>query len=338
MALRRILRKPGNGRPITGLTKDDIVLLVGGKKREISFFSEETAAIPKVSPESLLPGVYSNQLALQPGIPNSLTAILFDTLNTKYADQIYAKRNVVEFLGQVQPQDRIAIFTLGANLRVLHDFSNDSSSLVRAIQDYKGRLNAEVDASNVESYRTGNPILDDIFEESNQAVAQFYGGRGVVGTLDALTSIADYFASIPGRKNLIWVSGSFPFNYGSGYGTVAAHFEDFLKTCRTVSNANVAIYPVEAGGLMDPIDILESFTPNSWRRRPEQIPGLVSAVPSYFAGTLQTMQLIADRTGGKAFYDTNDIRETLLVPQRNHRVQFHGPAGGNVTGGEGGKR
>jgi hypothetical protein len=28
-----------NGQPITGLTKDDFVLLVGGKKREISFFS-----------------------------------------------------------------------------------------------------------------------------------------------------------------------------------------------------------------------------------------------------------------------------------------------------------
>jgi hypothetical protein len=49
-----------NGRPATGFTKDDLVLLVGGKEREISIFSEETATLSKTPPEPLPPGLYSN--------------------------------------------------------------------------------------------------------------------------------------------------------------------------------------------------------------------------------------------------------------------------------------
>jgi VWFA-related protein len=289
-----------NGRPVTGLKKDDFVLRVGRKEREISVFSEETTAA-RPPAEMLPPGVYSNELARQPGIPNSLTAVLFDTLNTKWADQLMSKKNVAEFLSQIQPQDRVAIFVLGRKLRVLHDFSNDSASLVRAIQEFKGRLNTEVDASKAESYETGNPVLDGIFERSNEEMAQYFEAEARLITLDALTGIADYFASFPGRKNVLWVAGHFSFDYRT-------RVVEYLNVCRALSNANVSLYPVDARGLVGPNDI---FGWSAANRGSAFNPNALLNASSGFAGSLQNMDILANWTGGRAFYNTNDITHSL---------------------------
>jgi hypothetical protein len=71
--------------------------------------------------------------------PN-VAVILLDGLNTQFTDQAFARQQVIEFLLQIKPQDRVALYTLGNELKILHDFTGDASSLLAALKRYKGQL------------------------------------------------------------------------------------------------------------------------------------------------------------------------------------------------------
>src|SRR5579871_2777558 len=120
------------GNPISDLTKDDFAVFEKGQEQKISVFSKEVNQAPAANLAPLPDGVVSNRLANAKSggtahlvaLPNSLTVILLDGLNTKFSDQHYAKEALVKFLNQLQPGDRVAIYTLSNGLRILHDFTS----------------------------------------------------------------------------------------------------------------------------------------------------------------------------------------------------------------------
>lgn len=114
------------GQPVADLKKEDFSITEKGKPQNLQFFSVESSkALPSGQGEKLGAGWHSNALAKREGAPNSVTVVLIDALNTKLSDQVYVREQVLKFLGTIQPQDRVAIYTLGTSLRVLHDFTND---------------------------------------------------------------------------------------------------------------------------------------------------------------------------------------------------------------------
>src|SRR5512134_4187544 len=119
-----------DGRPVTDLKKEDFTLTERGTPQPIAFLSMESAERPPAPPAASSPNIFSNVFAERSGVPTSITVILLDLLNTRWADQQYARKALITFLGQIQPQDRIAIYTLGArSLTVLHDYTSDAASL-----------------------------------------------------------------------------------------------------------------------------------------------------------------------------------------------------------------
>src|SRR5450755_3860228 len=74
------------GQLVSDLTKDDFVLYDKGQEQKISYFSKE-AGKPALQGH-LAPGVASNrQVGAGVTSATSLTAILIDGLNTKFADR-----------------------------------------------------------------------------------------------------------------------------------------------------------------------------------------------------------------------------------------------------------
>ena len=75
-------------------------------------------------------------------------------------------------------------------------------------------------------------------------------------TLSAFQQLARYLSGYPGRKNLIWVSGSFPIVlFGDSVSlnpSVAprTYMSEIQKTADLCTAAQMAIYPVSAEGLM----------------------------------------------------------------------------------------
>ena len=341
------------GNPVGDLQKGDFEIFDDGKRRDAAFFSSELRA-QRVEPLRLPLNAFSNRIGTQAS--TNATVVLLDGLNTHIRDQVFARPQLVSFLEQIEPNDRVGIFALGQQLRILHDLSTDASSLIAALNRYKGRAGSELLASELPSEATkrGDPatgvtptapgmpagggapnaatdLADRFFrefvEESSRRPADFYLEQRVRWTARGLQSIGRYLAGIPGRKSLIWVSASFPLTVG---------FEDALDTgspsrewrtfrgemeeaTRTLNDANVAVYPVDARGLAPPggLDV-------EGRLFPSQPGRLARGVPIYTPTprNLDVIHLLAERTGGKAFYNTNDIGSAVRAALRDSEVTY----------------
>ena len=315
-----------HGQPITDLTEKDFAVLDEKKPQEIRIFSVETNQVPANPPAPLPPDTYTNRIRQRGNVPTSITVILFDGLNTQISDQAYAKRQVVKFIEtQVHPQDRVAIYSLGRDLRILHDFTSDASSLLAALQTYRGRETPMPSASVAQRSDNPNPSVAAFLNNAYEREANFFTESRVHQTIEALTAIANHVGTLPGRKNLIWVSATFPFTVGydnleaRGFDNKEQFADDIEIAARALTNANVAVYPVDARGLITP-DTGASANPASpfGNARTARQPAFRPPSTANF----DTMNMLADRTGGRAFYNRNDIWGAIRDAIDDSRVTY----------------
>jgi VWFA-related protein len=290
------------GNPVPGLTQKDFTVLDDGKPQQIALFSEASTRAPVRPPMTLQPDVYTNLLDKHGGVPPSVTIILLDSLNTALEDQSYARDQVFRFLRQIQPGDHIALYTLGKRLHVLHDFTTDASSLIAALSHYQPSKEAQMQAMPVqpipvagESGFEGRIIaqINSFVRSATEKQQYVVRENDQEITYLALDAIAEHVAGIPGRKNLIWVVGGLPWCFCSpgarspdAYSfTNSAYFRYPIEpTLQHLAKANVAVYPVDARGLM------------GW---------------PFSGGMGLPMQNLAKLTGGLAFRNTNDIMGSI---------------------------
>ncbi|HMD31982.1 MAG TPA: VWA domain-containing protein, partial [Candidatus Acidoferrales bacterium] len=141
-------------------------------------------------------------------------------------------------------------------------------------------------------------------------------GSRAATTLSALDAIGGHLARVPGRKNLVWVSGSFPFTVGledveDGLDRNATSFaHEVERVTRHLTDANVAVYPVDARGLMA-LDL-------AFDGGPHNQPTFGTPSQADFA----TMAVLADRTGGRSFYNTNDITAAIRSAFDDTKVTY----------------
>ena len=333
----------GHGNPIADLTKDDFVVYDEKQAQEIRIFSMETNSLPPNPPPALPANTYTNRFERQGDVPTSITVILFDGLNTRVSDQQYARQQVVKFLReQIKPQDRVAIYSLGDRLDTLHDFSNDSASLLAALDNYEGKLSPLPQASEPQHSDNPNAGVADFLDNAYLHEANFYMRNRVHQTVEALTAIANHVGTLPGRKNLIWVSAAFPFSLGfepgdqRSFDTQELYADDVQTAARALTNANVAVYPVDARGLFTSPSISASrgSSPPSFGSAGAggtgsggHLRGSAMASEKQFSGpthvaNFDTMNELADDTGGKAYYNTNDLKSSIREAIDDSRVTY----------------
>lgn len=314
------------GEPLTGLKKDDFTVLDQGVAQQIAVFAPRSALPPVAVSKTTVPGnVFTNRYDETGPAPGSVTVILFDALNTSLQNQSYAREQVIKFLRQLQPQDHVAIYILTTQIIPVTEFTQDSASLLRAVQQFSGHDSALLEAA---TQNTSDIVQPDPSSAAASRMAaqlkQFVdGGDGQINdfanvdraltTTSAIEAIANHVAQIPGRKSLIWVSGSFPiaigFDADSLFQPSREHRNfgpEIERATRALNHANMAIYPVDARGLMvSPMFSAENRT--GFNPRQPFNTGVLSPDPSNF----DTMITLADRTGGRAFYNTNDIEGAI---------------------------
>jgi VWFA-related protein len=303
-----VIVRDKNG-PITGLTKEDFELFDKGKSREISVFSVVASKAAPAKSTRLPANIFSNRFDVRPDAPTSATVVLIDNLNTRFEDQAYARQQIIKFLHSLEPQDRIALYVLGRGVRVLHDFTDDPQRLMRAISRHRGEVIPDLAASEPD------PNVDDWLNDMTGPMQDFFTINRVRITLTSMEAIANHLARVPGRKNLIWVSGSFPFSIGLDGpvdpGRESRTFsEEIDRATRAMNHANIAIYPVDARGLIAP------NLPVSFNSRVPPKPG--SQIPTGH----DTMRALADYTGGRAFINTNDLRGAIRKAMEDSEVTY----------------
>src|SRR5258706_8293910 len=312
------------GEPLSDLKRDDFTILDKGKQQKVAVFAVDSIDAPRKAWPKLPPNIFSNRIQ-RADTPTSTTVILFDGLNTRFQDQAYARKQIVKFLSEIQPHDRVALYLLGSDLRILHDFTNNPDHLAQALWKYRGRISGELDAADpAPRDSTGNDDLDQFLANSDQVISDYYNVNKAQFTLDAMEAIAHHLASLPGRKNLVWVSGGFPFTLGlepedfSMNNPSREHrtfSEETARVARAMNDANIAIYPVDARGLIG-IPSMSASIASQGLRRAAQPP------KSLTPPNLDTMQILAERTGGRAFYNTNDLAGAVRNAVNDARVTY----------------
>ncbi|MEO7142877.1 MAG: VWA domain-containing protein [Bryobacteraceae bacterium] len=313
--------------PVADLTKDDFILTEKGKPRGIAAFSVDSTKTSLNPPAPLAPNIFTNHFDARAAAQSSVTVVLLDGLNTRFQDQAYAKAQFIKFLRQIDPNDHIALYALGAQLHVLHDFTSDQASLKHALAKFTGHIATELDASEPAPSDTGNDDFDQAMDDMNQLMADRYTVNRVEQTVAAMQAIAEHVKQVPGRKNLIWISGSFPFSIGldeplSTTNPAREHraFNDEIESAaRAMNDANVAIYPVDARGLVGMPSMGADARLNPARPgRNGQPPKQQSFTPT----GLDTMEELALRTGGRPFYNTNDIQNAIRAALDDAEVTY----------------
>jgi VWFA-related protein len=301
-----------HGKPITGLKKSDFTVLDNKQRQEIQFFSgEENSAEEKArSQPPLPPNTFTNKVLSTSAGLNNVTVILLDALNTPLLDQSYARDQVIKFLQQIKPGDHIAIYTLGRHLRMMHDFTTDSASLVEMMQKYRGRPTTELEASREWN---DSPLQTFLLPRESIASADTAFGDRVRITAEAFQEIANHLAWAPGRKNLIWVSGAFPLviglEPGRGLDAPVSFADEIDQVTKVLNNANLAVYPVDARGIIG-----ADLTGAGMRF---EGPAGHGDAPS-----LLTMSAIASMTGGKAYFNNNDIEGCIQEAMNDASVTY----------------
>ncbi len=316
-----VIVRDKNG-PVANLTKDDFSIFDRGKQQKISFFSLDSAKDSAQSePEPLPQNTFSDLPQYAAAAVGSITIVLLDNLNTLYGSApagayestpawmedfalANGKAHLTQFVKNLNPKDRVAIYGLRQSLHVLCDFTCDRSQLLAILQKYDTTAITSRDIA--EPGATHTPVPDPRFDQKvdrerlDRAGSANMDRAGI--TMAALFSIAGHVANIPGRKNLVWLTANLPF---SG---------DALA--RILSPAQIAAYPIDArgllprsialGGMVDEDDLLRGHMP---AQSPQPI-------------GVDTMERLAQQTGGEAFVNTNDITGAIRKAVEDSAVTY----------------
>ena len=329
------------GNPVHGLKASDFTLTENSKLQAVRHFEEHTpspASDAQIAPAPKLPpGLLTNKSAAPVNGP--VNVLLLDYLNTPLTAQPYARKQLLEYLNKAPAGTRIAIFALTTKLSMLQGFTSDMAALKAALTQGKGAPQAsQILSDPVNGGPMGNTTLSDALANDPTAVdgmvtqemvdsvnrfqamsTSFQQDMRAQYTLNGFDLLARYLVGIPGRKNVIWFSGSFPLNIEPNVteqdpnDSVVRNDEAVRKTDNLLTRAQVAVYPVDARGVF--VDPSQNFSSGPSADITQSTgPAAADALMNFQMNTAQeheTMFAMAEDTGGQAFVNTNNLSQAV---------------------------
>jgi VWFA-related protein len=300
-------------KPVTDLEKRDFTVLEEEKIQPVRVFSFQHPASSESLNQrpKLPPNVFTNSPSYR--VNSSFNVILLDALNTRFADMAYGHLELIRFLKKMPPEQPVAIYALEGNkVRLLQDFTTDTEVLRAAAEKFKGQ-NSLLLTNGSDNAFGGR------FNEAIQRVEQDRLQFRVDYTVAALGYIAQTLSGYPGRKNLIWISAAFPFDVNPNFQVAGAfdwqsHSADVAKVADALINSQVAIYPVDPRGLTAPEAFSASNSGRDSSGRALSGQALQAALSRESGARFaehSTMNEMAGRTGGRSFYNNNDIATSI---------------------------
>ena len=277
----QVVASDATGNAVSDLRRGDFELRDNGKPQPITLFVANRGAAATTSAAPVADAVDAS-----PGY----AMILLDWVNTKYTEQLFARDNALKYLKNSQPRQRVAIYLLDHDPGLLLDFTDDRAELLKVVESVElepdpavaGRLTAE----------------EQLFNTN----------RRVENSAQALKTIADQLAHVPGRKSLLWISSGFPLMAGGSTGRAArppelVYVHELEAILAGLNSSDVAVYAIDACGL---------------------------AVRA--CGNRGSMLELSSRTGGTAFTDRNDLDEGMRLAlddlDFSYTLGFHAPEDG----------
>src|SRR5713101_1382270 len=332
------------------LSEKDFTILEDGKPQKISFFSfqqfegQEKRQLPQLPPH-----VATNRPEYKHNSGPPII-LLLDGINTPVENQVVVRQQMLKFMAEhFDPHMRIAVFLLGNELTVLQDFTSDPTLLIGALQKYRsqgsaagrmGGTDVQLQAATSEgpigpqaagrggSSGSGSqsmPGLTSKLARFEKEVNANTLEMRIAHTADALSGIARYLAGFPGRKVVIWFSASFPLNLSivdpEDFDVYRTYADRVRNTTNLLSDAQVAIYPVDARGLVG------SVVADPSDKGLDEYGNMPMGVDQHMRANRKetferfnkedSLTKVAQETGGRAFLNTNDFDRAIVESVRD---------------------
>jgi VWFA-related protein len=318
-----------SGNHVHSLTKDDFHVLENGKEQKIATLEEIVTTATKLPVAPPKPGEFTN-LALTDQQPRPVTVIALDTINTPFLDQYTGRRALIRYLADNLDSGQIlALMVMTSHgLKVVQGLTSDREQLVQLLKKASGEMAATqgTDPDVQANAAAGDiPEVPTNLDRPYVAAAAFiaYGDtisarfeqpRAIEETLNAFLEIAWSLSGVPGRKSLIWATGGFPFTISSPAAVPGRDLSSlYERTMQALDAAQVSVYPVDIRGLVSnsPMGNAEPAAGDTWDPHGAAISQQISNRTWFQQSTIDTLNQFADMTGGKAFYNTNDLASSL---------------------------
>ncbi len=318
--------------PVLGLKKDDFHLTEDGRDVTIANVEEvvgtnKPLTLP-VRPPGSSASTQVKNLVFDPSEPRVATLLLLDTLNTPFLDQAYGRKELVKYLATHPsggPVVGLAILS-SKGIHVVQGLTSDPAALLAAMKRVSGKIST-LEGTDVDTVANavaqgpggdlylGNALVADpasapdsaiegFIEHADAQVARFQLDQALETTLRSFLQLAWGLQGVPGRKSVIWATGSFPFRTTSENVLPGGRLGDlYEKTMQALTDAQVAVYPVDVRGLVVTSPDASTAGVRGGGRYARQIGLRNNALQS----SLDTLREFAEMTGGRAFFNTNDI-------------------------------
>ncbi len=313
------------GNHIHDLKREDFKVEENGKERKIAVFEEVTATNTRLTQAASPQGTFSN-LSLNGDAPRNVVVIALDTVNTPFLDQATGRKQLIQYLADsVNSEPVMALVVIGSRgAETISGLSNDPDALMNALKKVRGELpilqgvdnSTQVLAATSGEMANIGPILShggpatlikEFITNGDALYGDYTQSRAIESTMQAFMGIAWSLSGIPGRKSLIWATGGFPFLMDSPSAVPGGYLSAlYERAMAALNDAQVSIYPVDVRGLVNPTVGVADMS------RREPVMGPVRAERdvkrSWLQGsTIDTLKEFAAMTGGKAYYNSNDI-------------------------------
>ena len=310
LTVETVTVKDKSGKPIEGLTAKDFSITEDGVPQAISFVEFQRVPSPSdplqaadavpAAPAAVAapPRPPEEQHQISPSAPGDiryrdrrLLVLYFDLSAMPPNDLMRAYGAGQKFIAtQMKAQDLVAIMTFqGGAVKVKHDFTGDRAQL----QEVFETLIYGDD-------KDGDGISDAT--DTGTAFGQDDAEFNILNTdrqLSALQTAATMLRSLPEQKSLVYFASGLRLNGVDNQAQLRA-------TTNAAIRANVAIFPVDARGL-----VAEAPLGDATRASPGGIGmfsgQLANAGMTNFQRSQDTLYSLAKDTGGKALFDNNDL-------------------------------
>ncbi|HEY4085348.1 MAG TPA: VWA domain-containing protein [Bryobacteraceae bacterium] len=299
----------GKGVPIQGLTKDDFSITDEGKPRTITSFETGSKFAPITGRPTPLHPAPETGAGSETAAAGHSTAIIVDEVNSYFEDAYQARKSVTDVMAKLPADERIALYAIVRHqgLVLFADYTTDRDALRHALANHRAtgmRANVKKRGGNLDpTSREGGRDLE-CSAAFGLSPAETAGGDQNVPPSDApmedatcpelfdawlrnaeearlsLQKLAEQLTPVPGRKSIFWITEAFPrWLINSTYQSA------WDKTLHELNEANAAVNTIDTRGLIS------------------------YGQPA--TGAISTMIQIADRTGGKAYFNRNDTDGSL---------------------------
>ncbi|HJZ95085.1 MAG TPA: VWA domain-containing protein [Candidatus Solibacter sp.] len=315
--------KDKSGKLVEGLSEKDFALLEDGKPQKISVFEFEKLATdpaPAEKPPTLedadidRPAPVKMITTEEPGKiqyhDKRLLVFFFDLGSMGIPEQLRAQDSALQFLDkQITTADMVAIMMYTATLQVLTDFTDNRDQLRDIVKNLPIGEMAELAG-----------MADDGSDDNEDTGAAFVADEtefNIFNTdrkLQAIEDAAKKLSALPEKKAMIYFSSGLQKTGVENHAQVEA-------TILAATKANVAIYPIDARGMMaDPpgggaskgasrgTGIYSGSQHNSQR--------------AAINNSQETLVSLAADTGGKPFLDSNDLSLGIKQAQQDYRSYY----------------